>query len=229
MADIPGTSRAQTSFLRAFRNNPSGPPSQSWPSPSILRRWLRRPRFRAALNSIRSAIQLQSDFHISSAATTAARNLDNPQNPPTPKQLETILRLSHLRQRFTAQSFDHEASETPKTPRDHMLSIPPSQRLTKEEFHDLALRRHYSPPLQSIKGFPAPTPQDTFYYKLLQDPGSLLWWIKLYNYHSTDKRYARLLELCREIVPHHNPAILPFFPDMPQQDPDVLDGSWFKR
>src|SRR6476660_5571822 len=102
MPDIPGTSRAQTNFLRAFVKNPSGPPADAWPSPAILRRWLRRPRFRSALNSVQLSIRFQTDFHIASAATSAARNLDNPNAPASAKQLENILRLAHLRQRFNA-------------------------------------------------------------------------------------------------------------------------------
>src|SRR6266704_1696869 len=92
----------QESFLRAFVKNPSGPAPQDWPSPAILRRWLRKPRFRAPLHSIQLCTRFQTDFHIASAATSAARNLDNPDSPATAKQLENILRLSHLRQRFNA-------------------------------------------------------------------------------------------------------------------------------
>src|SRR6266511_4049039 len=38
MPDIKGTTRAQTIFLRAFRDNPLGPPPDAWPTPAVLDR-----------------------------------------------------------------------------------------------------------------------------------------------------------------------------------------------
>ena len=49
MDNISGTSRLQTIFLRAFRLQPAGSTPDQWPSPAILRRWLRKPPFRRAL------------------------------------------------------------------------------------------------------------------------------------------------------------------------------------
>jgi hypothetical protein len=36
-------SHAQTIFLRAFQENPAGPPPDLWPSPAVFRKWLNRP------------------------------------------------------------------------------------------------------------------------------------------------------------------------------------------
>ncbi|HEY7119391.1 MAG TPA: hypothetical protein VH475_22560 [Tepidisphaeraceae bacterium] len=109
MSNIAGTTRAQTSFLRAFRNNPAGPAPTDWPSPAILRRWLRRPAFRRALQSVQDVLSFQADFHLTVAATDAARKLiaADPASPALNhqdvRQLTQLLRLAHLRQRFPAQ------------------------------------------------------------------------------------------------------------------------------
>ncbi len=59
MSNLPNTSRTQTEFLRAFRKYPDGPPPSKWPTPSVLRRWLRRPGFRRALATLRHALTTQ--------------------------------------------------------------------------------------------------------------------------------------------------------------------------
>ena len=215
---MPRISDRQQSFLRAFVNNPSGPAAEDWPSPAILRRWLRRPRFRAALNSVQLCIRFQTDFHIASAATSAARNLDNADAPPTPRQLENILRLSHLRQRFNA-TVPEPVIHKQESHNDWLKKLPPANRLTCEEFHALALQRRYVPNLQDFKEFPDPVPQDTFYYQLLQNPKALLWWMKLYEHKTGDQRFCNILQACKDFVPIHFPAQLPFFPDMPHVDP----------
>src|SRR6185436_1553315 len=75
MPDLSGTSRAQTIFLRAFRSNPFGPPPDQWPSPAVLRRWLRRPAFRAAMYTVRAALAWQSDHQLAAASAHAASAL----------------------------------------------------------------------------------------------------------------------------------------------------------
>jgi hypothetical protein len=52
MRDYKNTTRAQTDFLRAVAKNPYGLPPDQWPSPDILRRWLKRPGFCDATESI---------------------------------------------------------------------------------------------------------------------------------------------------------------------------------
>ena len=101
MPRITGCNDHQSSFLRAFINNPSGPPPKDWPSPAILRRWLRKPRFRAAFDSIQSTLRLQESFLLTSAANSALRALDIAANSPDLiRHTLALLRLSHLRHRW---------------------------------------------------------------------------------------------------------------------------------
>jgi hypothetical protein len=109
MPDIPGTTRAQTIFLRLFRTHPFGPPPDRWPSPAILRRWLRKPGFHRAFLDLRTAIRATADFHLAAASAQAAHRLAQVQDPANPNQTKSewtardylnALRLAHLRQRF---------------------------------------------------------------------------------------------------------------------------------
>ncbi|MDB5320033.1 MAG: hypothetical protein JWN40_1664 [Phycisphaerales bacterium] len=109
MPRIDGTTNAQTTFLRAFRNNPAGPPPDQWPAPAVLRRWLRRPCFQRALTTLREVLRFRADFHLTAAATQAARQLAQPDSAitaPDYKRLLDLIRLSHLRQRFPAEDPD---------------------------------------------------------------------------------------------------------------------------
>src|SRR5690242_19187323 len=116
MSDATPVSRAQKLFLRAFRQNPTGPAPADWPTPGVLRRWLKSRRFKKALVATRDAIRLQTDFHLASAASSAARALQTTITPATAadldastltdlaktlKSLTDLLRLAHLRERFT--------------------------------------------------------------------------------------------------------------------------------
>ena len=222
---MPRISDRQHSFLRAFVTNPSGPPADAWPSPAILRRWLRRPRFRAALNSVQLSIRFQTDFHIASAATSAARNLDNAETAPTPKQLENILRLAHLRQRFNATAPEPEFVR-PESHNDWLKKLHPARRLTEQEFHTIALDRGYVPRLQKMPDFPEPTPQDTLYFQILHNPTAILWWMKVYEHKTGDQRYRKILDRCRELLPHSFANdLFPFFPNMPKVDPSHFDAQ----
>jgi hypothetical protein len=49
----PRITHRQTSFLRSLLKKTPGPLPSDWPSPVVLRRWLRRPTFLAALNTLR--------------------------------------------------------------------------------------------------------------------------------------------------------------------------------
>ena len=107
MPDIRGTSRAQTLFLRAFRKNPSGPPPEEWPSPVVLRRWLKRRGFCGAMNSILRALRYQADFHLTAAAASGAHLLhgavhggDVHEVRRNIESLIHLLRMSHIRHRF---------------------------------------------------------------------------------------------------------------------------------
>jgi hypothetical protein len=48
-------------------------------------------------------------------------------------------------------------------------------------FRRFAFENGYTAPLQDLPDFPEPEPQDTFYYKLVQDPHALLHYMNLYS------------------------------------------------
>src|SRR5690349_1074151 len=100
MSDIPNTTRAQTRFLRTLRKNPTSFPTDHWPSPLLLRRWLRKPAFRKALNRLLNALHYEADLQLACATTHAALQL-NTALRSTAADLPILLatlRLSHLRQ-----------------------------------------------------------------------------------------------------------------------------------
>jgi hypothetical protein len=107
MPDIKGTTRAQTIFLRSFAKSPTGPKADDWPPPAMLRRWLRRPGFVEALNSLRAALRVQADFQLLAAAASAPRLLQQVQSAESPtldrdqlKAINELMKLVHLRLRF---------------------------------------------------------------------------------------------------------------------------------
>src|SRR5438046_4833789 len=87
MPRIHGTTNAMTTFLRAFRQSPAGPPPDQWPAPAVLRRWLRRPAFQQALVSLRHVLHFRAEFHLAAAAAQAALTLHQSAHPtPPPSQ-----------------------------------------------------------------------------------------------------------------------------------------------
>ena len=109
MPRIPGTTNRQSAFLRALRTHLDGPPQELWPSPTILRKWLRRDGFRRALDSIRDTLTYQTDFALASAASKAARKYlaasATTDQPPTHQDtlaLSRLLRLAHQREANSA-------------------------------------------------------------------------------------------------------------------------------
>ena len=105
MPRIEGTTNAQTKFLRSFRTDPRGPTAEKWPSPAILRRWLRRPGFVQAMRSIRDAMRYQADFQLLSAAASAAQGLHEAVatgegDAARMKAMSDLMKLAHVRQRF---------------------------------------------------------------------------------------------------------------------------------
>ncbi|HLL88284.1 MAG TPA: hypothetical protein VK324_03180 [Tepidisphaeraceae bacterium] len=101
--------------MKAFRTHPDGPPPDCWPSPAILRRWLRRPTFRAALLSLRDTMRWQADLQLTAAAAVATHALQHAAAAVPTADLEAataqqrsvtaltrLLRIYHLRQRFPA-------------------------------------------------------------------------------------------------------------------------------
>ncbi len=74
MSDIEETSRTQAQFLRAVRHGQTD--GSHWPSASIFRRWMRQPRFQAAIQSLYEALLAQADLHLASLTTQVLRSLD---------------------------------------------------------------------------------------------------------------------------------------------------------
>jgi hypothetical protein len=150
MSVYKGTTHAMTKFLRACSKNPLGPAPEDWPTATILRRWLRRKSFRRAFLTIQESHRLRSDFHLSAAGSYAAHSLELLTQNNTLATLDdqskienqkskilsasTVLRLSHLRQRFSPSDPSIENPKSKKgaelaTARD--LENPPE--LTEEQ------------------------------------------------------------------------------------------------
>lgn len=107
MPDLKGTTRAQTLFLRAFAKHPHGPPADQWPSPVILRRWLKRPGFCGAMNSILRSLRYMADFHITAAAASGSHllhgTIQGGDVDAVRKKIESLIqlmRMAHIRHRF---------------------------------------------------------------------------------------------------------------------------------
>ena len=67
--------RAQRKFLREFCNGPHGPPVSDWPLPAILRGWLRKSGFRAALRSLMGVMRFEADFQLAPENETGTEPL----------------------------------------------------------------------------------------------------------------------------------------------------------
>ena len=113
MADIKGTTRAQTLFLRALSKSQCGPRAEHWPSPAVLRRWLRREGFVNAMDSVRDALRFQADFQLLSAAASASQILhtsacsdDHEAARAKMKAFADLMKLAHLRERFARTDDD---------------------------------------------------------------------------------------------------------------------------
>ena len=225
MSNIPETTRRQTLFLRAFRTNPAGPTPADWPSPAILRKWLRKPTFIAALRSVQEALRFQTDFQIANAASNAARKLANQDADFTPQDLNRLLRHAHLRQRFNADAPPpghhaedqdeeddddlEEFKQQPEPPEPKYIVFGTNNRpiwvADRALLKELAFREGYTSPLHEWPHFPKPTPQDTFYYQLLQTPDALLWYMQLYDQSGNDHRYQPILGHCKIQIPREEP------------------------
>ena len=122
MPRIAGTTDAQSTFLRAFRHNPAGPAPAEWPHPAVLRRWLRRPAFLAALNSLHQTLRFQVDFHLATAAARAAAAF-TAQPEFTTQDLSHLPRLAHLRDRFPATTQPSFATPATFSQRDEVRRL----------------------------------------------------------------------------------------------------------
>jgi hypothetical protein len=145
MSDISGTTRAQSNFLRACTKDPWGLTHKGWPNAITFRRWMRRQTFRVAIRSIRDALRFQADLHIAAAAAAAAqalaRTVMSDEQPPDPEHvraakdqvqsLTTLLKLAHLRQRFSV-----DPAELPAMPK-----LPPEVKAAVKEIKALVMTR----------------------------------------------------------------------------------------
>jgi hypothetical protein len=104
----------QYAFLRKVRNHPHGLPIQDWPRSADLRRWMKRPRFRAALTSLQATFHAESDLLLAGVSARAAMGLQDilsgdEGGGSTPAYLQAhsttlvtlarLLRVDHLRQK----------------------------------------------------------------------------------------------------------------------------------
>jgi hypothetical protein len=239
MPNLPGTTNKQTLFLRAFRNHESGPPPEMWPSPSILRKWLRKPGFIKALRSVQEALRFQTDFHLTNAAKEAARKFSAQDSGLSTQDLNRLLRHAHLRQRFPAADQhaepteaddpDEDAAEEPKRkkhPLDDFYRCEDCNRRRRnpfwvhdeEAFKQAARSRGYVSPLRDWPDFPDPVPQDTFYYSLVRDTRALLWYMHRYDKSGDDHRYQPILIACKHLLPNQGEDYLPHFASQRQKE-----------
>ena len=105
----------QYKFLQDLREAAeTGLCDRPWPRVTTLRRWLRRPGFRAALRSLQSAIRVQRDFMLAVSAAQASRNLAAMISEQDPRcgladpdarltSLVRIIRAEQIRQRDQAR------------------------------------------------------------------------------------------------------------------------------
>ncbi|HZZ44775.1 MAG TPA: hypothetical protein VFE58_17695 [Tepidisphaeraceae bacterium] len=112
MPDIRNTTRAQTRFLRMLRRSDGSYPVEHWPSPLLLRRWLKRDAFREALDDILEALHLQSDLHLARATVRAANDLPDTlfSAPETHRAHLSTIRLSHYHRNSVRRTTPPRAS-----------------------------------------------------------------------------------------------------------------------
>ncbi len=110
MSDFKGTTRSQTNFLRKLKRGQFGMVHDGWPSALLLRRWMRRQRFRELLHSMIESLAMQADLHLMSAGAQAARTLEKTLaggiDESTRSQfsaLVSMMRMTHARLRHAEQ------------------------------------------------------------------------------------------------------------------------------
>jgi len=65
----------QLDFLRQLRKHPDSLPLMAWPRATTLRKWMRRPRFRMAIESLEESFQVEARLLMAGAAAQAANHL----------------------------------------------------------------------------------------------------------------------------------------------------------
>ena len=136
----------QYQFLRDLREAAeTGLNDRPWPRVTTLRRWLRRPGFRAALKSLQAALRFQRDWMLSASAARAAKNLAAMVSEQDPRcglsdpdarlaSLVRIIRTEQIRQREVARDIAGQR-RTNASPRiaDHAAS--PASELNRAGFN----------------------------------------------------------------------------------------------
>lgn len=97
--------RHQKAFLRKLRNDPDGLPQDQWPQAVVLRRWMRKPRFRKAIKSLRDTYTAEIDVMLAGAASRAAKRLQallasesgGEDQEHRIQALVRVIRVAHLR------------------------------------------------------------------------------------------------------------------------------------
>ncbi len=104
MSRISNTTNRQSKFLRLLSRDPLGLPTDQWPSVPLLRKWMRRPGFVAALESIRRTLLTQSDLHLAAATAQIAHWMrltplgsQQAEDAPSLHTLLQVFRLAHAR------------------------------------------------------------------------------------------------------------------------------------
>jgi hypothetical protein len=67
-AKQPRMTNRQSSFLRDLRKHPNSLPLMDWPRATTLRKWMRRPRFAAAIQSLEDAFAVEARLMMAQAA-----------------------------------------------------------------------------------------------------------------------------------------------------------------
>jgi hypothetical protein len=99
---------------------------KDWPNAVTFRRWMRRRTFRNAVKGIRDALRFQADLHLTAAAAVAAQAVSESVTSPQTdepqldrqrdqlKDLVTLLKLVHTRERFTMPREPAESAPPPR-------------------------------------------------------------------------------------------------------------------
>ena len=151
MPRIEGTSNRQSSFLRAFRLHHGGPPPEAWPSPAILRRWLRHHGFRRAFTDLQRTLKTALSFQSLTTGLAAAQSLHHalvsppapdPDLNPEPRTLNPSQRLELHRERLrnrTALTFlrlAHARLSKPPPRRRPTAAAPAPEKKTHPDADD---------------------------------------------------------------------------------------------
>jgi crotonobetainyl-CoA:carnitine CoA-transferase CaiB-like acyl-CoA transferase len=120
---------------------PSPPRSGKRIKPLAQGRWLRKPAFKAALDSIREALRFNAEFYLAIGASRAAQTLGTAQQAALTsddvKTLSELLRHAHLRQRFPTDA--KLASPATFKLRDKIKELEETAKTLREE------RQHHKP------------------------------------------------------------------------------------